>query len=137
MTLPRRPQPETLAQTALCAGAPMGASFGTRSLGLIGAVWLVALACTLSPLLLVEIPAMGDYLNHLARMHLLVTQGNPFYQVSWRPVSYLTMDIVVPPIARVLGVELATKAFLALSQLLILSGATMLEIVVKRRVQIA
>jgi hypothetical protein len=99
--------------------------------------WAAALVSALSPLLLAEIPAMGDYPNHLARMHLLTTEGNSFYQVQWRLVPYLTMDIVVPPLAHIMGVEWATKAFLGISQLLIVSGATVLEIVVKRRIQIA
>ena len=105
------------------------------------AAFAVLCAVVLSPTLLVDIPAMGDYLNHLARMHILsaagTTAANPFYEVKWGPYPYLAMDLLVPALASVLGVEAATKSFLLLSQVLIVTGAMMLEGVVKGRQQFA
>ena len=44
-------------------------------------------AAAITPTLLVQIPAMEDYLDHLGRMYVLTTAGtseaNPYYQVSW------------------------------------------------------
>ena len=47
------------------------------------------------------------------------------------------MDLVIPQIARLAGVESATRLFLLLSQILIVGGAMALERVVKGRVQVS
>jgi hypothetical protein len=96
---------------------------------------------SLMPVLLVAIPAMVDYPNHLARMHVLTAAGtaqaNPFYEVRNALYPNLAMDLLVPPLARVVGVEIAAKIFLLASQLLIVSGAIALEIATKRRHELA
>jgi hypothetical protein len=115
-------------------------SIGSRATSL----WLVALltAFVVAPLFLVEIPAMVDYPNHLARMYLLSAIGtpeeNPYYVVDWKlyPMN-LAMDLIVPPMARFMDVATATKAFVVLSQILVVSGAVALEIAIKRRHQFA
>src|SRR5512136_2440500 len=102
-------------------------------------LWLVVLltALTILPVFLVEIPAMLDYPNHLARMYLLAASGtpneNPYYTVTWKFNSNLAMDIIVPALGQFLDVATATKAFLVLSQILVVSGSAALEVVVKRR----
>ena len=50
----------------------IGARAGGRLLAL---AHLVLLAAALAPLFLVEIPALVDYPNHLARMHILAELG--------------------------------------------------------------
>jgi hypothetical protein len=91
--------------------------------------------------LLTPIPAMVDYVNHLARMYILSQNGtadaNPYYEVAWALYPNLAMDLLVPQMARLTGVENATRLFLLLSQLLIIGGAVALEGVVKRRIQLA
>ena len=66
-------------------------------------IWFLV-AVAIAPTLLVKIPAMEDYLNHLSRMYILVTAGtndaNPYYQVSWALYPDLAMDIIVPQLAR-------------------------------------
>src|SRR5438105_2013607 len=112
------------------------------------AVWAAGLAfvglitaVAILPVFLVEIPAMVDYPNHLARMYLLVASGapseNPYYAVTWKLYPNLATDIIVPAIARFIDVPAATKAFLVLSQSLVVSGAIALEIAVKRRHEFA
>ena len=102
-------------------------------------LWLVGLltALVILPVFLVEIPAMLDYPNHLARMYLLAASGtpneNPYYAVTWKLNSNLAMDIVVPALAQFTNVAIATKAFLAISQILVVSGSVALEMVVKGR----
>jgi hypothetical protein len=95
----------------------------------------------LGPVLLTPIPAMVDYPNHLARMYLLSASGtgdaNPFYRTAWALYPNLAMDLVIPQIARLAGVESATRLFLLLSQILIVGGAMALERVVKGRVQVS
>ena len=86
-------------------------------------------------------PAMVDYNNHLARMFVLARDGtaqaHPYYQVTWSLVPNLAMDLIVPGIGRHIGVEMANRLFLLLSQILIVTGAMALEYAVKRRLQIA
>jgi hypothetical protein len=100
----------------------------------------VLMSFALVPVLLVDIPAMGDYVNHLARMYLLAMRTvakNSFYQVEWNLNPNQAMDLVVPQMARVMNVEAATKLFLIASQLLMVSGAVAVEWAIKRRHQLA
>jgi hypothetical protein len=107
------------------------------------AKWLCALLAlaAFSPVLLVPIPAMLDYPNHLARMYLLSPAGaahaNPFYQVVWAAYPNLAMDLIVPTLARLIGVETATRVFFLLSQIIVVTGAIAIERVVKRRFDVA
>jgi hypothetical protein len=109
--------------------------FSSNSLG----IFLLVLA--IGPVFVVDIPAMQDYPNHLARMYILSRDGtaaaNPFYQVRWTFNTNLAIEIIVPPLAGLIGVAAATKAFYLISQLLVISGALALERVVKGRLQIA
>ena len=104
-------------------------------------VFGILLVASLSPLLVVAIPAMVDYPNHLARMYILASAGtpqaNPFYQTAWALYPNLAMDLVIPQIARVTGVENATRLFLLLSELLLVSGTLAIEWAVKGRIQLS
>jgi hypothetical protein len=99
------------------------------------------IAVALTPTLLVHIPAMVDYPNHLARMYLLARDGtpaaNPYYRVAWALYPNLAMDLVVPLVARWVSVETALRLFLLVSQGLIVAGAMVLERVVKGGVALA
>lgn len=99
---------------------------------------LILLFCAaLGPVLLVPIPAMVDYPNHLARMYILSASGtadaNPHYLAAWALYPNLAMDLAIPQMARLFGVETAARLFLLLSQLSIVSGALALERVVQGR----
>lgn len=95
----------------------------------------------LLPELLVRIPAMTDYPNHLARMYILAAAAagktNHFYQVEWGVYPNLAMDLFVPKMARLTNVHIASKMFLILSELLVIGGASFLEFAVKRRLEFA
>jgi hypothetical protein len=99
-------------------------------------------ALSILPIFLVELPAMNDYPGHLARMHVLASIGtpdqNPYYYF-YLPYVYpnLAMDVIVPFFSRFMDVAVAAKAFLLLSQILLVSGAVALEMAVKRRHEIA
>jgi len=98
---------------------------------------LAVLALTLAT----PIPAMSDYLNHLARMHLLAAENagdpSPYYAAAWGFYPNLAMDLIVPPLARWIDVDTAARLFVAASQALILTGAVAIEIAVKRRFEYA
>jgi hypothetical protein len=109
-----------------------------RSLTIV--VFALLTVASLLPVLVTPIPAMVDYLNHLARMYILSQNGaadaNPYYEAAWALYPNLAMDLMVPQMARLISVESATRLFLLLSQLLIVGGALALERVVKGRVHI-
>jgi hypothetical protein len=98
-------------------------------------------AVSLMPTLLVDIPAMADYPNHLARMHVLADAGtsneNPFYEVRFALYPNLAIDLIVPQLGRVLNVEIAMRFFFLSAQLLVIFGAIALELASKRRHQIS
>jgi hypothetical protein len=104
-------------------------------------VFALLAVASLCPVLLVPIPAMVDYPNHLARMYLLSRAGaadaNPFYQIAWAAYPNLAMDLIVPRFGRLIGVETATRCFYLLSQIMLVTGAIAIERVVKRRFHIA
>jgi hypothetical protein len=108
-----------------------------RSLILVGLLF----AASVAPVLSVDIPAMIDYVNHLARIHLFVDAAagrpNPAYEIDWRLYPNLAVDIVVPVLARFVSVETATRLFLLASQALVVSGAVALEIEVRGRHQLS
>ena len=107
-----------------------------RSAGYPGphiAVLFAALTMLISiPIWTHPIPPLSDYINHLARMHVLATVAkNPllanFYEIDWQVVPNLTMDLVVPLLARVMNVYLAGQVFIVAMFALIISGALMLN----------
>jgi hypothetical protein len=84
------------------------------------------------PILIVATPPLLDYPNHLARMHIEADyQGSPllqrFYALDWRPIPNMAMDLVVPPLARIMPLVWAGKAFLLAIFLLMAGGAAMLH----------
>ncbi|WP_238243009.1 hypothetical protein [Methylobacterium iners] len=92
-------------------------------------------------MLITPIPAMVDYPNHLARMFILARDGtpaaHPFYQVAWAVHPNLAVDLIVPQLARIVGVEPATRLFLLAAQILTVTGACAIEFAVKRRLQVS
>lgn len=98
----------------------------------------VLLVAALSPLCFIEVPAMVDYLNHLARMKLLSADGeHPAYAIVWRLQPNSTLDLIVPWLGRLWDVQAALRAFLGLGLVLIVSGAVAVERAVKGRHEFA
>lgn len=107
--------------------------------------WLVVLvhglliAAMLFPLVLVEVPALIDYPNHLARAHILATiQDNPLlqerYTADWKLVPNLGMDLVVVPLASFVSIFTAGRLFLAVTLLSVVGGTLALHRVLHGRV---
>jgi hypothetical protein len=105
------------------------------------AIIFLLLALSIGPVFAVDMPAMLDYPNHLAVMSVLSRNGtpaeNPFYQVAWTFNTNLAMELVVPPLGRLIGLGVAGKAFLLLSQLLVIGGAMAIECVVRGRLELS
>jgi hypothetical protein len=84
------------------------------------------------PVLLCETLPLVDYPNHLARMHILSTLKNSvqlqsYYEIVWRPLPNLAMDLTVPPLAHWLPLAWAGKAFVLATLCLISGGAAVLH----------
>ena len=94
-------------------------------------------ALALVPVATTPIPAMVDYLNHLARMYELAAPTSPYYHAAWKLYPNLAMDLIVPILARWTGVEMAGRLFLLASQILVVTGAIAIELRVKRRFESA
>jgi hypothetical protein len=88
-------------------------------------VLLMLLVAT--PIFSTVLPPLFDYPNHLARMHLLAEGGNAFYTVQWAPLPNLAQDLIVPPLARIMPLEIASKVFLVATFGLIAGGAVSLN----------
>src|SRR3974390_344209 len=63
------------------------------------------------------LPPLSDYVNHLARMHVIATIAkNPtltrFYEIDWQVIPNLTIDLIVPLLARVMNVYMAGQIFI-------------------------
>ncbi len=105
-----------------------------KSLG-AGRFWMLFLGLFVLaalPVLLVALPPLFDYPNHLARMYLLVHLPESaalrrYYEVRWQALPNLAMDLVVPPLARLMPLAWAGRAFILLALALMAAGAALLH----------
>jgi len=96
------------------------------------ALLAAATALALAPVLLDPIPPLADYPNHLARMHVIGAIGaDPdlarYYDIHWRIIPNLVMDVVVPPLARIMDIYLAGRLYAATCLALVASGLCVLN----------
>jgi hypothetical protein len=84
------------------------------------------------PVLTHRLPPLSDYVNHLARMHVIdAVDSDPylskFYEIHWQILPNLVMDLIVPVLARVTSVYAAGQAFLISIFVVTLSGTLALN----------
>jgi hypothetical protein len=84
------------------------------------------------PILLNPLPPISDYINHLARMHVIASiNSDPdlsrYYEIDWQVIPNLMMDLIVPPLLRLMNVYLAGQVYMLSSFALIISGAIALH----------
>ena len=111
------------------AVAPRRLAFGKRAIAIL---FTVLLAITAIPILLHPLPPLSDYVNHLARMHVIAAiNSDPdlarYYEVDWQVIPNLMMDLVVPQFERLMNVYLAGQLYTLLSFALIVSGTLALH----------
>ncbi len=108
----------------------------SRSLGFSGgqiAVLFAAFTLLISiPIWTHPLPPLSDYVNHLSRMHVIATLAkNPklaeFYEVNWQVIPNLTMDFIVPFLARFVNIYLAGQIYMVTMFALLISGALALN----------
>jgi hypothetical protein len=98
----------------------------------IGVLCLALLMVASIPVLTQPLPPLEDYINHLARMHVIASIGSDpalarFYEIQWQIVPNLMMDVIVPPLARVMNIYTAGQTFMVATFALILSGTLALN----------
>lgn len=92
----------------------------------IGALAVVLLLLISPPLWTHPLPPQSDYVNHLARMHILAHLGDPllsrFYDANWQIIPNLMMDLVIPFLERGVSVYFAGQIFAFMTFGLIVTG---------------
>ena len=93
------------------------------------AIFFVLLMAVASiPIATHPLPPLSDYVNHLARTHVIDAIGTDsnlsrYYAVEWQIIPNLMIDLIVPVLHRFMSVYLAGQIFTILAFLLIASGA--------------
>jgi hypothetical protein len=106
------------ASDAASRDEPLGNGRATAALSALG--YAIVLALLAWPILQVANPALTDYPNHLARLYIADALANPHtlgrhYFLRSGLYPYLPFDLIAGALARVVGLELAGKLFVALA----------------------
>ena len=85
----------------------------------IGAIYLVLTVVVLVPVFSVQMPCLGDYVNHLARIAILARIDQTpalqvYYDTAWKFVPYYGMDVTCLMLTHVMSVYAAGRVFVAL-----------------------
>ena len=93
----------------------------------IAMLFLAVTAALSVPILTHPLPPLVDYINNLARAHIIATIGadadfQRFYTIEWRVIPNLMMDLVVPVLNRFMTIYAAGQVFTLATFVLILSG---------------
>jgi hypothetical protein len=94
--------------------------------------FVVLLAVASIPIATHPLPPLSDYINHLARTHVIDAIGTDpnlsrYYVVEWQIIPNLMIDLIVPVLHRFMSVYLAGQIFTILAFALIASGALALS----------
>ncbi|HLJ52090.1 MAG TPA: hypothetical protein VKT24_01820, partial [Rhizomicrobium sp.] len=76
---------------------------------------LVACAILAAPLWWVATPPMPDFPAHLADFYLIGGGASHYYRVAWAFLPNLAGEAIVPPLAKLTNLEIATKIFLTVT----------------------
>lgn len=103
--------------------------------------FLGLLCAAVAPVLLVRIPAMVDYPNHLGRMYAIADLARDpilarYYMVRWHLIPNLAMDLIVPPLTHYMGIFGASNAFIVLTIVLMATGPFAIQAALFRRLSL-
>jgi hypothetical protein len=98
----------------------------------IAVLFFALLLLTTIPVWTHPLPPLADYVNHLARMHVIATIDRDvnlsrYYEIDWQIIPNLMMDLVVPVVARATNVYLAGQIFTVACFFSIASGVLLLN----------
>lgn len=103
-------------------------------------IFLALFVVTQLPLYWVEYPDIADFINHLARLHILLHLSESealqqYYTLRQMKIgTNLAMEVIVPLLAKGMSLILAFKVFASLAMLLLTSGAAALGRVISGRI---
>jgi hypothetical protein len=123
-----RSNPSILAENGAVRPRRMAEFSGAQVAVLFAALALVAAI----PIITHPLPPLSDYVNHLARMHVIASIGKDadlsrFYEIDWQIVPNLMMDLVVPRLTAFMTVYHAGQVFTVATFVLIGSGTLTLN----------
>ena len=102
-------------------------------------IYTVMTVVVLYPILVVQVPGLGDYLNHLARMHILYYHPadlSRFYRIEWQPIPYLSMDAAFAVLSHLAPIYDAGRIFLGICVVLPVLSVAVLHYAVHRRLSL-
>jgi hypothetical protein len=104
-------------------------------------IYIILFALVQIPVWLVEYLPIQDYPNHLARMHIILNIHNneylqKYYDIAFKILPNLAMDIIVPNIANIFPLEVAGRLMLVVVLFTMTSGSIFLNYVLFRKVTI-
>jgi hypothetical protein len=113
-------------------GSPAQRRSGNFTFRQVAALFALLLAVVSIPIVLHPWPPMSDYINHLARMQVIASvKSDPdlarFYEIDWQLLPNLMMDLIVPPLLRVVNIYVAGQLYTIASFVLIVSGTVALH----------
>lgn len=91
------------------------------------------------PIWLNEFLPLQDYPNHLARMYVILNYSQnsflqEYYRINFTILPNLAMDIIVPILAKIFGLELAGKLMIVLNIFMLTSGSAFLSYVIFKKI---
>lgn len=94
----------------------------------VASIFIILMAVASIPIATHSLPPLSDYINHLARTHIIDEIGRDphlsrYYVVEWQIIPNLMIDLIVPVLHRFMSIYLAGQFFTILAFLLIGSGA--------------
>ena len=89
----------------------------------IAALFILLALFTVAPLLVISVPVLIDYPDHLARMWLQMElphrdAADAHYVLDWKLIPNMAMELVVPALGRLTGLETAGRIFVAMAMLM-------------------
>jgi hypothetical protein len=98
----------------------------------IAVLFVILMLVTTIPVWTHPLPPLSDYVNHLARMHVISVVANDpmlaqFYQIEWLMIPNLAMDLIVPLLSKFMTVYRAGQVFTVLIFVLLMSGTLALN----------
>lgn len=95
-------------------------------------VFPLLLVAAALPIFATPVPPLADFVNHLARMHILAQGGEhpllaELYRVKWAVIPNLIMDAVTPPMVQAFGIYAAGQLFTLLTLALLATGPMMVH----------
>src|SRR5689334_23138024 len=94
---------------------------------LIAIFFVLLMAVVSIPIATHSLPPLSDYINHLARTHVIDAIGTDsnlsrYYTIEWQIIPNLMIDLIVPALHRFMSVYLAGQIFTIIAFVLIGSG---------------